>query len=600
MASLNRVSSAVPAGALLALLAMVPLILGDFRAYQLGLFLLFGIAAQGVALAWGRVGFLPLGQSLYFGLGAYLSGHCLIRVAESPVWWLIWPVAVLVPAILAYATGRLVFYGKSESGPFFSLITLAMAMLGFQVALQWSSVTGGFNGLGNIPELPMLDRFGGMYWLIAAAAVSSTLVLGWLLNTPLGTLWQATAQNEARLQFFGYRTDRLKALAYAASAFLAAAAGALYAPHQGLVTPQAIGVVLATELVVWAAVGGRTSPYGALLGAVAIGFLSAELRERFIAWEALVALVFIVVVIRFPNGLWGYAIELTRRLQSSISAPTGNGDTPPVPTAVDAPALPGSNFSAGRGNSDTALSFSDVVVVAGGVGILNGLSLEFRTGEVHCIIGPNGAGKTSTFNALTGRLPVKKGTIRLFDEELRRFDPATLSRLGVGRKFQVPTVFPDLSVDLNLKIAVWACRSSRIDLLTRSSHAWSTPVLRLLKQRFQFLESEGARSAGELSQGQRQMLELAMALVPEPKVLLLDEPCAGLSPDETRQQIEVAIEVIKRLGATALVIEHDMAAVERMANSVHVLHQGRRLVSGPLAVIKENEEVKAVYTGGRK
>ena len=216
----RRGRSLWPAAMLAVALVALPIAGNDFVAYQVALFLIYGIATQGVALCWGRLGFLPLGHALFFGLGAYLAGGAAKAGAAQPLWWLAFPLALLLPALLAWIIARLVFARSLRSGPYFSLITLAMTMLGFLVAQQWSSLTGGFNGLGNIPEPPGLERFSTLYWPIAAAAVASTALLGLLLRRPLGLLWSAVAQNEDRLQLFGYATDRLKAQAYALSARL--------------------------------------------------------------------------------------------------------------------------------------------------------------------------------------------------------------------------------------------------------------------------------------------------------------------------------------------------------------------------------------------
>jgi branched-chain amino acid transport system permease protein len=579
-------------------LAAVPWLFDDFFAYQLGLYLLYGMVAQGIALTWGRAGFLSLGQALFFGLGAYLSGFILKASQQGVAWLALLPLGALLPALLAYLIGRLVFARRHESGPFFSLITLALVMLGFQFANQWSSVTGGFNGLSGIPELPGLDRYSTLYWLIAALSVLVTGFFVWLNRTPLGTLWLAIAQNEDRLQFFGFATHRLKALAFAISAFAAGLAGVLYAPQQGLVTPQATGFLLAAEFVIWTAVGGRASPYGALLGAVVIGLLSSELRERIIYWEAIVALVFIVVVLRYPGGLLAalgevgrVLVRLTRAL--GLRAAGAHGDAAePAPTG--APAL---HTAAAQ---PATLAFEDVRVRLNQVDILDGLDLRIAGAGLHCIIGPNGAGKTSSFNAITGRLPLSSGAIRFMGRDVSGQQAVAVTRLGIGRKFQIPSVFPQLSVADNLRIAVWAHRSGWRALLSRRSRQWRTPLWRLLEAEFPFLAEQARRPAGELSQGQRQMLELAMTLLPEPRLLLLDEPCAGLSPAETRRQIEVIVKAVDNLRATALVIEHDMSAVEAMANRVHVLHQGRLLASGTLAEVQADPAVQAVYAGGRK
>src|SRR5438105_6046275 len=161
MASSRAVKHFAPTLALAAALFLVPVLAGDFCAYQLSLYLLYGMVAQGVALTWGRLGFLSLGQALFFGLAAYLSGTVL-KASQGHLWVI--PILVLlplVPALLGYAIGRLVFTRGQGSGPYFTLITLALVMLASQLANQWSSVTGGFNGLGDIPDLPGLGRYDG-------------------------------------------------------------------------------------------------------------------------------------------------------------------------------------------------------------------------------------------------------------------------------------------------------------------------------------------------------------------------------------------------------------------------------------------------------
>ena len=301
MGSTLAVSLAVLLG-----LALVPFVWSSFAAYELGLFLLYGMVGQGVALCWGRAGFLPLGQALFFGIGAYLAGAGLKAVGGDM--WLLVPVlagACLVPALLAGVVGALVFHRQVGSGPYFSLITLALAMLGFQLANSLVEVTGGFNGMTGIPAPAGIDPFEHLYFVIVAALAVTTAVIGHLGRSPFGQLLAAIAQNEERLQFFGFRTSRLKAAAFAASAGVAGLAGALYAPHQGIVTPQAVGFLLSAELVIWTAVGGRRSLAGPVLGAVAIGFLASGLRDAFLYWEVVVALVFVVVVLRWPDGVAG-------------------------------------------------------------------------------------------------------------------------------------------------------------------------------------------------------------------------------------------------------------------------------------------------------
>ena len=146
----------------------LPFLLGQFWAYQLGLYALYAAAAVGVGLCWGQAGFLPLGQALFFGLAAYLSGLTFIAFTDLPiVAVLAMPVFAVVSALLAYVIGVLVFRRRGESGPYFSMITLALSLLAFQIATSWNSVTGGFNGLKGIPGLPGLNDFSDVYYVSA-------------------------------------------------------------------------------------------------------------------------------------------------------------------------------------------------------------------------------------------------------------------------------------------------------------------------------------------------------------------------------------------------------------------------------------------------
>lgn len=426
--------------------------------------------------------------------------------------------------------------------------------------------------------------------------MSCTGFFVWLGATPLGTLLAATAQNESRLQYFGFATDRLKSLAFAASALVAGIAGALYAPQQGLVTPQSTGFLLSAELVIWTAVGGRHSPYGALLGAILIGMLSSELRDRIAFWEVIIALIFILVVLRYPGGL----LSALKGAGRFLAGPYLRTRDPRADRATAPPEAAPARRRVAPVDADLPVVFEDARVRLNHVDILDGLSLRIDSAGLHCLIGPNGAGKTSSFNVLTGRLPIFRGSARLWGHPVAGIGPVAVARLGAGRKFQIPSVFPELSVLDNLRIATWSNRAGKADLLRLASRDWRTPMWDLAFAGFPFLATMAHRPAGQLSQGQRQMLELAMTLIPEPALLLLDEPCAGLSPSETARQIDMIVRGVRQLGATALVVEHDMSAVEALAKEVHVLHHGRLLASGTWSEIQADPAVQAVYAGGRK
>jgi branched-chain amino acid transport system permease protein len=569
-------------GLILALLVLVPTFVGEFWAYQLGLYFLYALAAMGVGLTWGQAGILPLGQGMFVALAAYATAYGLIGFGSTPAAFLVLPVAALGAALCGFLFSAMVFRGRSDQGPSFSLITLALTLAAFQVATTWTSVTGGFNGLRNIPGLPGLDGFLDLYYLIAVVLGLGIALVDYLLRAPIGALWRAVADNERRLAFLGYDVATLKAVAFGVACGLAGLAGALYAPQQNLVTPDLAGFAFSGDLVIFAAVGGRASVLGPVLGAIVVGVLSAELRDRFPWWEIVIALFFIIVVLRLPSGLMTLFAPL-KRLRLSRS---------PAPQVARAPDKP-------RVAAPLSVGFEDVFVRIGDVTILDGLSVKTGDEAVLCVIGPNGAGKTSALNVMTGALPKGSGRIVIDGMDVLRPEPAAMARRGVGRKFQTPSVFPKLTIDENLAIALWAGRWRGLDLLRPSLFGWTTPLLDEMRRRFGFLGS-GGKPASDLSHGERQILELTMAVITEPRLLLLDEPCAGLSHEETAQVIAAIQWVRQYLNLRIIIIEHDMELVRRLADRVVVLHQGRFLADGSVEDVRANPEVRAVYVGGSR
>ena len=568
----------VHSAALVAALAVLPQLVGEFWAYTLALYFLYAIASMGIGLCWGQAGILPLGQAMFFGLAAYLSGLSLIHFRDSWLLLVLLPGAALAPGLLAYGIGLLVFRGRTLTGPFFAMITLALTLLAFQIANSWNDVTGGFNGLKNIPGLPGLSDFTDLYYISAAALAVCVLGIAWLRRAPAGVLWRAVAQNEQRVRFCGFPVQNVKAAAFGLSGVLAGIGGALYAPQQNLVTPQLCGFILSADLVIWAAVGGRATLYGPVVGAVLIGILTADLRDEISWWEVVLAAIFIVVVLYFRQGLMGFVEPLFERLWRR-----------PAGRDIDSPARP-------SGPAGIGFALEDVGVRMGQVRILEGLDLAIGRPGIYCLIGPNGAGKTSCFNAMTGELPVRGGRIRILGRERTGAAADLLSRIGVGRKFQAPSLFPDLTVAENFNIGLWGGRARLVDLVRMRSHRWSSAILREAQARFAFLAEEDRR-AGDLSHGQRQILELVMVLIAEPRLILLDEPSAGLSQAETREVIEAIRWVGERLDACTVIVEHDMTFVRELADRIFVLHQGRLLTSGTVAEIQADERVKAVYVG---
>jgi urea transport system ATP-binding protein len=243
----------------------------------------------------------------------------------------------------------------------------------------------------------------------------------------------------------------------------------------------------------------------------------------------------------------------------------------------------------------SALLYLDGVTVSfDGFRALNKLSLAVEPGEMRAIIGPNGAGKTTMMDVITGKTRPDEGDV-YFDgaHDLTRLDETQIAELGIGRKFQKPTVFDSHSIEDNLVLALKADRRARATLAWRESREEREQIDRILE--IVRLGAVRARLAGSLSHGQKQWLEIGMLLAQDPKLLLVDEPVAGMTDAETQQTADL----LKRINRdhTVVVVEHDMAFVRELGVKVTVLHEGTVLAEGSIDQVSENERVIEVYLG---
>jgi ABC-type uncharacterized transport system ATPase subunit len=233
--------------------------------------------------------------------------------------------------------------------------------------------------------------------------------------------------------------------------------------------------------------------------------------------------------------------------------------------------------------SDILLQAENVGIRFGGLQALEALNLTVRDKELCCIIGPNGAGKSTFLNVLTGTLRPTSGSVRFLGQDIAGLPLHRIARLGIARKFQIPSVFPSLSVEDNLKVARWGAPSP-----VRSVGE----LLELVA-----LTNRAATLAGELAHGQKQWLEIGMALAIEPRLLLLDEPTAGMTPQETLATADMLLRLKGEFSIVA--VEHDIRFVRALNCETLVLHQGRRLRNGPFHEIETDEMVRDVYLGRR-
>ena len=233
-------------------------------------------------------------------------------------------------------------------------------------------------------------------------------------------------------------------------------------------------------------------------------------------------------------------------------------------------------------------SFDDFLAV-------NEASLRVQKGEIVAVIGPNGAGKTTLFNLVTGILPRDRGQILFKGEDIGGLPPFEVCRRGIGRSFQIVNVFPRLTVFENVQVAVLS-HQKKSNVLLRPAKNLAVGETRNL------LESVGLagkerETVGSLSHGDQKALEIAIALGNEPELLILDEPTAGMSPEETFANIELVKSLARTRGLTILFCEHDMDIVFSISQSIMVMHQGRTLIQGAPEEVRNHPEVQAAYLG---
>ena len=243
--------------------------------------------------------------------------------------------------------------------------------------------------------------------------------------------------------------------------------------------------------------------------------------------------------------------------------------------------------------SELILSVEDLTVSFDGFRAVDGLTLYVEQDELRCVIGPNGAGKTTLLDMICGKTRPSGGSIRFKHHELTDLIEYQITRLGVGRKFQTPSVYEDLTVFENLEISYPKNRGIVGSLFFKRSRELLDRIDAVAEQIY--LHEVLRHKAGQLSHGQKQWLEIGLLLMQDPELMLLDEPVAGMSPKEREQTAELLNRISK--GRSIVVIEHDMAFVRLIAHKVTVLHQGKLLAEGSMEEVQNDERVKDVYLG---
>jgi ABC-type branched-subunit amino acid transport system ATPase component/ABC-type branched-subunit amino acid transport system permease subunit len=570
-------------------LATAPLY-ADYTPFYLGLLtevLVFGLFALAYDVLLGHAGVLSLGHSAFLGVAAYTTGLLLARV-RAPL-----ELSIAAGAVGGLATALVLgVFALRKRGVYLAMLTLALSQVFYYVVLMWTPVTGGTDGLGNLPVLFLSEPLGWRlskrpitrYYVIAAIVFAAMLAVRHLLRSPLGRVMRAVKANEMRAAACGYDTRRIKLVAFAISGCFSGLAGALLTVVLEFVPIENIHWQMSGTVLIMALFGGTGTLLGPFVGAGVFIWMRDFVSKHLEYWEVFVGGVFVLIVLFFPDGIVGSVTRLTGRRRA---VPISGMDAPlPDPAGLMGAAPSGS------GDGRPLLESRGLSKSFGGLTAVSNVDFQVRRGELRSVIGPNGAGKTTFFNLLTGVLPPSGGRIVFKGGDITGRPAHAVSRLGIARSYQVTNIFGDLTVFENLRIAVqsrvthyrfWG-NAERLTGVTGRAEE----ILRHLG-----LTAKRHLRGAELSHGEQRYLEIGIALATDPDFLLLDEPTAGMSPDETRRTAAFVRKLAGHL--TIVVVEHDMDVVMGISDRITVLNYGEVLAEGTPAEIRDNADVRRVY-----
>jgi ABC-type branched-subunit amino acid transport system ATPase component/ABC-type branched-subunit amino acid transport system permease subunit len=535
-----------------------------------------------LSLAWnvlsGYSGYFSFGHAVFWGLGAYTVALGMIYLDLTP--WLTIPLSAIVGscagALIGYPTFRL-------RGHYF-----ALAMLAYPLAILYVFQWLGYQEL----TLPMRREAAWAFMQFDDPRVYVALALGLLVGTLLislkvensrfGMALLAIKQNEPAAEAAGIDTWRWKMLALMLSGALGATAGGLYAVVLLVLTPETVfGMLVSAQALILALFGGVGSIWGPLIGAAVLvplaEGLNAKLGNVLPGIQGVVyGIAIILIILCAPEGVYWRALDRFAR----------NKPAPPVPLRAEpapvAAVVPQPLTAAGA----DLLVLRGVGISFGGLRALDSVDLTVPEGGLYGIIGPNGAGKTTLFNVINGFLPPDSGTIDFAAAPLVGLRPNQVCRRGIGRTFQVVRAFPRMTVLENVIVGAFVGASDQT-IAERMALAALDRV---------GLSGRAQAIAGGLTTRELRLMELARAVAPQPRLMLLDETLAGLGHDD----LDGILGVIRQLradGITVLIIEHTMQAMVRLVDHFDVLDHGRMIAAGkPDAIVRDPSVIEA-YLG---
>lgn len=571
--------------------------------------LVWGLFGLGFDILFGFTGLLSFGQSAFYGTGGFVAAYLLTRAGFGNVLG-----ALVIGMIAAAATGYLIgLIALRRTGIYFAMITVAIAEVFFFIEFNpLSDFTGGENGLPGVPTPSFNLGFTtihftngwSLYQFIAACYFVGVIIALRIVRSPVGAILSAIRDNPLRATAVGHNIHGYKLTAFVIAAAYAGFAGGLLGVLQAFMPPDAFTFDTSGQLVMQTAIGGRGTLFGPLVGAAVWLFLQDFLQAALglgAAWKLVLGIVFVLLVCFLRGGIIGGIADLYRLVSGKRKRAEAETDQ----DAADAEATQQSAPAPMQAKEVEHPAYSGPILKATGLtkrygGLVANSDIDFTVdrGELRGIIGPNGAGKSTFFKMLTCEIAPTSGQIVFEGRDITGLKVTEVCQLGLTKSYQVNQLFTGLTVRQNLTIAALAeLRGKfRLDLFRKLSD-----VRGLTEQVEQTLAlvnltRRADTPVSELAYGEKRRLEIGLALATSPRLLLLDEPLAGMSPRERVETVKLLKSIAR--GRTMIIIDHDMDSLFELVERVTVLQEGRVLVSGTPEEIKTNAAVQEAYLGG--
>lgn len=551
----------------------------SYPAYVVLLICVYLVSVYGVNVTIGFSGVLSLGQGAAFAVGAYVAGI----LAGTYMWpiWLTLPLALLsgvaVGALVGLPAGRLAALGLA-------MLSLGTVLVVSDMLVALDDLTQGHGGISGITPFLSFDPSSYVLWewfvplLIIAIAFLAFWFHARYRTSRLGRATAAVRDEPIGASALGIGGYLTKVAAFAVGSGLGGLAGALFAYLSVYISPDAFLPSLSILFLVMAVLGGLGSQLGPLVGVIILVIVPLLLAP-YPHVNIIVYGVLLVLLMRLrPRGLFSRTAATADPVKKSLRVES-------------------ETVAAGEEASDSdgvVLEVNDVKRSFGGLKAVDGVSLALREGEILGLIGPNGSGKTTMLNIIGGYYRPSSGTVALGGVDISRTRPQESARRGIARTFQTPKTFAGMSIDEHIEIAV----QRQLDAAPERVTACRRAALALLEAGG--LKPDdlkmGRRESRFLGHGQLRFLEAAMAVARCPKVLLLDEPAAGLSASEI-DALESIVKDVARAGVAVIIVEHHLEMVSRLVDRIVVLDLGRVLWEGHPDDLHDAEAVRAAYMG---